>query len=340
MNPFTERSRITDPSRFTGRWREVGMVFERLERRQPVILAGAAGAGKSSLLTHVAQAAGAVLEIPDLDALFLDLAVLPAAATAYRLAANALRGSGETAADLEAALVRFGHPVLLCLDGADRAIAAGWGEDLLERLARIARRSVPSRDDEQRLLPGTHDLMLVAAAGAEVPALSERFASVRLGALAPSEVRLLAEAYLDEGEVTFSADELRALGELSVGHPAYLQRAAFHLYESRSRLDYDWRAAYLAEARERPIPGAPLPPEVFRGEQAASRDEARLDPQAPDAQRPAAQGQEALIEIRPFVEATLPLAVALVALQLSGSWLVAVGVVVAGYALVALARRR
>jgi hypothetical protein len=131
MNPFTERGRITNPARFTGRWREVGMVFEGLERRRPVMLAGAPGAGKSSLLTHVAQSAGAVLEIPDLDALYLDLALLPDAGAVYGLVARELRGRAAGAAELEGLLARFGHPVLLCLDGAEAAIAAGWGEDLL-----------------------------------------------------------------------------------------------------------------------------------------------------------------------------------------------------------------
>ncbi|HMQ34027.1 MAG TPA: AAA family ATPase, partial [Chloroflexaceae bacterium] len=266
MNPFTERGRINNPARFTGRWREVGMVFEGLERRRPVMIAGAPGAGKSSLLTHVAQSAGAVLELPDLDALYLDLAVLPDAAAVYTLVGRALRGRAASAGELEDALARFGHPVLLCLDGADAAVAAGWGADLLERLARIARRSTPALDEGERLLPGTHDLMLVAAAGAAAPPLGEPFREVRLGALPAAEVRLLAEAYLGEDEAGFSGEELRSLAELSAGHPAYLQRAAYHLYEARTRPGYDWRAAYLAEARERPVIGAPLPPELFRGE--------------------------------------------------------------------------
>ncbi len=337
MNPFTERSRIKDPARFTGRWREVGMVYEGIERRRPVMLAGAPGAGKSSLLTHVAQSAGAVLELPDLEALYVDLAVLPDAATAYGLVARALRFRAASAAELEEALVRFAHPVLLCLDGADAAIAAGWGEDLLERLARTARRSTPALDEGERMLPGTHDLMLVATAGALAPTLSEPFSQVYLGALPASEVRLLAEAYLDQDERGFSPEELRALGELSAGHPAYLQRAAYHLYEARSRPGYDWRAAYLAEAREQPIIGAPLPPEVFRGEEGGGRDESRLgEPLGDDPRRPAA-GPSA--DIRPFVEAIVPLVVGLLALQASGNWLVALVVLTAGYGLVALLRR-
>jgi hypothetical protein len=140
-------------------------------------------------------------------------------------------------------------PVLLCLDDAHRALDAGWGDTLLNTLARIAR--------------GGRLILVVALAG-EAPLLSERFAGVRLGAFAPAEVRLFAETYLEGTGISFTPAELRLLSNLSAGHPAYLQRAAYHLFESR-RDGRDWRAHFLVEARERPIPGAPLPPEAFEG---------------------------------------------------------------------------
>lgn len=331
MNPFTERARITDPARFTGRWRELGMVFERLETRRPVMLTGAPRIGKSSLLTHIHQSAGAVLEIPDLASFFLDLAVLPDAATAYGLLTRAMGFRGTTPADLENALARLGRTVVVCADGADSALAAGWGEEFLERLARLARRSVPL--DPDGIAPpgsGVFDLLVVAAAGAEQPQLGEPFTQVRLGALAASEVRLLTEAYLDETDVEFTGSELRELGRLSVGHPAYLQRAAYHLYESRERPGYDWRRAYLAEAREQPVPGAPLPPEVFRGEGDASRDEGAAVPFEPGDLR---EAPELMATGRPadFIAAVVPVVAALVALVVTASWPLALVVLLAGY---------
>lgn len=340
MNPFTQRERITEPERFTGRWREVGMVFERLEARRPVLLTGAPGTGKSSLLTHVGQSAGAVLEDPTLEALYLDLALLPDAATVYRLVSRALASRGDTPEAVEAALVRAGHSVLVCCDNAEAAVTAGWGADLLERMARLARRSVPG--EPGGLAPrgeGLFDLLLVAAAGTSAPPLSEPFAVVRLGALSDAEVRLLAEAYLDETEVSFSAAELRELAALSTGHPAYLQRAMFHCFEAHRQPAYDWRAAYLAEARERPIPGAPLPPEAFVGQGGAARDEGQFGELAerstsalPDV--PAAGG------LGDLLGAALPLVAALLTLQLTGNWLAALGLLIVGYGLVALLVRR
>jgi hypothetical protein len=108
-------------------------------------------------------------------------------------------------------------------------------------------------------------IMLVVALTGSPPLLSERFAMIGLGALAPTEVRLLTETYLEGTGVTFTPRELDQLAILSAGHPAYLQRAAFHLFRAKHDPQVQWRSEYLAEARDRPIPGAPLPPAVFTG---------------------------------------------------------------------------
>jgi hypothetical protein len=250
-NPFTERGRITDPQRFAGRWAELSLIFERLEAGRPVLVAGAPGIGKSSLLTHIVQSAAVNLELPELRAYYLNLAGALGAAQVYRTIAEALGQRGDTQAAVEVALVALGDPVLLCLDNAQTSIAAGWGEGLLEALARIVRGG---------------SLLLVVAVEGRVPQLSERFATISLGALAQTEVRLLAEAYLDNADISFTPAELREIATLSAGHPAYVQRAAYHLFQSKLDPSIDWRVAYRVEARDRPVPGAPLPPSVFEGQ--------------------------------------------------------------------------
>ena len=250
INPFTERGRIIDPTRFAGRWSELSLLFERLEARRPVLLSGPAGIGKSSLLTHVVQSAAVNLEIPELRAYYLDIQAAESAAEIYRVVAEALGQRGDTLAALELALVAADEPALLCLDNVHVAIAAGWGVGLLEALARVMRGS---------------SLFVAAAMEGTPPLLSERFAAIRLGALAQTEVRLLADAYLDGTEVTFAPSELHQLFALSGAHPAYVQRAAFYLFQSKFDPAIDWQAAYRAEVRAHPIPGAPLPPPVFEG---------------------------------------------------------------------------
>jgi AAA domain len=250
-NPFTERGRITDPRHFAGRWAELSLIFERLEASRPVLISGPPGIGKSSLLTHIVQSAAVNLEEPELRAFYLDLAGATGAAEVYRTVVEALGGRGDTPAALEVALLDLGAPALLCLDNAQAPLAAGWGEALLEALARVARGG---------------SLLLVASIVGGVPPLSERFALIGLGALAQTEVRLLIESYLDDADVRFTPAELREIASVSVGHPAYVQRAAYHLFQSKLDPGLDWRAAYLAEAREQPVPGAPLPPAVFEGQ--------------------------------------------------------------------------
>lgn len=250
INPFTERGRITDPARFAGRWSELGVIFERIEAGRPVLISGVPGVGKSTLLTHITQSAAVNLEIPELRAYYLDMAAAESAAQIYETLARSVGQRGDTLAALELGLVAADAPVLVCLDNADAALAAGWGEGLLEALARVVR--------------GGHFALVVAIGGAP-PQLSERYAQLRLGALAPTEVRLLIESYLDGTDVEFTPQELRALAELSGGHPAYVQRAAYQLFASKLDPSLDWQLAYRLEARARPIPGAPLPPAVFAG---------------------------------------------------------------------------
>jgi energy-coupling factor transporter ATP-binding protein EcfA2 len=336
-NPFSERGRITDPARFVGRWRELGAACEQLERRRPLLLYGPSGSGRSSLLTHLAQAAGAVLEIPNLNAFYLDLSLLPDATTTYGLIVRALGGNEPTIAVLEQRLAASGRPVLICLDGVESAIAAGWGTELLERLGRLARRSAPgyhgvAGPTGQSL---AYDLMVVGAVRGTPPLLSEPFATVRLGPLSFAEARLLLDSYLAEGEPLFSADEVRELMALSAGQPAFLQRAAYHLYETRRRPTYRWRKAYRAELREQPPVDNPLPPAIFETDE----DEDEEDSSAPEWQAeesPPAPRRPRLHpppddDLRPLLAAVGPLLVGLVGSQVSNSWPVGVAIGVAGY---------
>lgn len=250
QNPFIERDRITNPEHFAGRWSELSLLFERLEARKPVFVVGSPGIGKSSLLTHVMQSAAINLERFDLRSYYLDMAQALSAADVYRVIIEALGLRGSSLAGLQVALADRKEPVLLCLDNADAAVGAGWGEEVLDSLARLAR---------------TDMVMLVVAFNGPPPLLSERAAVIKLGAFASPEVRLFAEAYLDGTGVVFTPGELRALAELSAAHPAYLQRAAYHLFRSKLNPEIRWRAAYLEEARDKPVPGAPLPPGIFEG---------------------------------------------------------------------------
>jgi hypothetical protein len=319
-NPFTERGRITDPSRFAGRWSELSLLFERMEAGRPVLVVGSPGIGKSSLLTHVTQAAAVNLEMPDLRAYYLDLRRAEGADEIYRTVVTALGQSGDTLAVLELALLEARTPVLLCLDNAQGPLAAGWGVALLEALARVGRGVA---------------LFLVVATEGTPPLLSEPFAIIRLGALAQTEVRLLVEAYLDDDQIAFTPSELRQLIELSAAHPAYVQRAAYHLYQSKLDPSIDWRAAYLLEARERPVPGAPLPPAIFEGRRQDSVGQSAYGEVAGE-QTPTGPGQLPIPDAAPILILLAALIPALLAYLLSGRILLALAAAIVGALVAAL----
>ena len=249
-NPFSQRGRITSPEYFIGRWIELSLIFERIEAAQPVIISGVAAIGVSSILTHIVQAAAANLEEPSLRAFYLDIGQANDPASIYTTLMSALKGRGSNLAAFELALIELGHPLLLALDNADQALQQDWGIHMLEELARLVRRS---------------PFMLLIGSHSQPPLLSERFASVRLGAFQATEVRLLGESYLEDTGIHFSPADYAELQTLSAAHPAYLQRAAFHLFKAKQETGYQWKQAYLREARDQPIPGAALPAAIFEG---------------------------------------------------------------------------
>jgi hypothetical protein len=340
-SPFTERGRITDPRRFIGRWRELSIIFEKLEARRPVLIAGPVGVGKSSLLTHIAQSAATNLERFDLESLFVDLAALPDAASCYRLVVEALGDRGDTPAALEVALIQHEGPVLLCLDNVEGAIAAGWGDALLGSLARTARRSSAAAGAGYAAVaaPGGSDLLLVAAASGPAPALSERFAVVTLGAFAESEVGLLVDAYLDESDVRFSPAELRELAQLSGGQPLALQLAADALFRSKAGEALDWREAAREAVRALPAAGAALAPTRFEGEKGETSLDDDLDTPAARPQGPPQEVRR--IEVVNILATTIPVILALVVFRLSeGNWIVSALVLLVTTALATWLQRR
>ncbi|MBC8163240.1 MAG: ATP-binding protein [Roseiflexaceae bacterium] len=306
LNPFTQRGRITEPARFAGRWSELSLLFGALEARRPVFVVGVAGVGKSSLLAHVVQSAAINLERFDLRAFSLDLAAAEAEADVYRVVIEALRGRGASPQALRELLAESDAPMLLCLDNAHLANAHGWGEPMLDELARMARAGL---------------LMLVAAQKGEPPVLSERVVVIRLGAFAQSEVRLLAEVYLEGSGVGFTPRNMRHIYQISQGHPSYLQRAAFHLFESKLRPEYEWVRAFFEEARTVPIPGAPLPAPVFEGAAILAEESLAPDHGSTDAPVPAPPSFE-LVEPSGQLALLLPVMLALLLFALTGNiWL-------------------
>lgn len=313
-NPFIERGRIRTVEHFVGRWRELSLLFDMLEAGRPVFVLGPPGIGKSSLLTHVTHSAAVTLEIPTLRAFYLDLQLAESSNQVYRTLVEGLGDRGDTAAALEVALVANPEPVIFCLDNAQGMLKTEWGVLLIETLARMVRGDA---------------LGLVVVTSEEPPLLSERFARLALGAFAAPEVRLLTEAYLEESGVSFTPAELRELAVLSVGHPAYLQRAAFHLFRAKLDPSINWRAAYLEEARTQPIAGAPLPPAIFEGESVGGTDQSTYGVEEGEGQRSGPQPL-ALPQLEPALLYLLPLLISALLLVTTSNLALAAAIAVLG----------
>lgn len=250
-NPFTERGAIENPERFAGRWAELSQVFESLEGIRPALLCGSPSIGKSSLLIHIAQSAALHFEELAMRSFYLDMANASEPGIVYGSIVKALGFRGDSLASVEVSLLEEEVPPLVALDNVHKLFEHEWGERVFEALARLHR---------------AHKLYLVGAMNGRPPQLSEPITTISLGAMAATEIRLLASAYLDqELDIDFSPNEYNEVARLTLAHPAYVQRAFYHLFESKRNPNYNWRKAYLTEAKDQPVPGAPLPPSVFEG---------------------------------------------------------------------------
>jgi hypothetical protein len=103
-----------------------------------------------------------------------------------------------------------------------------------------------------------------------------------------------------------------------------LQRAAFHLFISHTQPGYDWRSAYQEEVQDRPVPGAPLPPGVFEGDEPGSIMAFYGDPTAFEGRRELQKPE--LTGIGDLLVVPIPFIAALLAWQISANWLITSGV--------------
>ncbi|KPV49899.1 hypothetical protein SE17_30015, partial [Kouleothrix aurantiaca] len=116
-------------------------------------------------------------------------------------------------------------------------------------------------------------------------------------------------------------------------------RAAFYLFQSKTGGSPDWQAAYRAEVRERPVPGAPLPPAVFEGGKLAGVAQSSYGASAEGGQGKAGPNQHALPEVAGLAGVAVGLVVFLLVFLVSRSWLIALLAGVAGLVVMALQLR-
>jgi tRNA A-37 threonylcarbamoyl transferase component Bud32 len=275
-NPFFSRQRITDPSCFFGRQREIESLYSAVITHQCRSIVGERKLGKSSLLTAITRPA--MLERYGLDPtrtlfLYLDLegmasaqredfwielldrlsAALPPDADALRDRVDRVLDTGE---------LRFTAIRRLLRRVRDEGLDLVLTLDEFEGLARNPNFE-PDFYGELRSLAGELGIVYLTASKRGLYELTYHhtdtlsspffniFSEMNLGLMPVDEARGLLETLSQQGAGPGFCEEEVDLGlELAGPHPFFLQIAGFYLYELPDR-------------------GEPQPPDVY--EQAARR---------------------------------------------------------------------
>lgn len=258
-NPFFSRQRITDPSCFYGRHREMEDLYGAVITHQCRSIVGERKLGKSSLLTAIAQPANMVLYGLDPDRtlfLYLDLEGMASAQREDfwielldRLSAALPPGDLRAGADelLDGRALRFTTVRRLLRRISDAGLQLVLTLDEFEGLTRNAQFE-PDFYGELRSLAGELGIVYITASKRGLYELTYHhsdtlsspffniFSEMTLGLMPEEQARGLLRELSAQGEGPGFCEEEMDLGlELAGPHPFFLQIAGFHLYELPGR---------------------------------------------------------------------------------------------------------
>lgn len=232
---------VRNPADFVGREREVVQLSELLAAGRSSVVVGPNGSGKSSLLLHMGQAVGLVLDEPPL-VVYLDLSGVRTTADFYAPILRALRQNGDDELALGQVLAADDPPpILLLLDelhragsgfsGLVRSALRGWARDGAMLLL------VASTEPLDRAAPDLQTTLLQLT----LPPMPEREARTLVGELAR-------RANLDLPNANV-ADILSVAG----GYPLRIQRALELWAQSGGGAAFDWRRTFREEFPEQAV---------------------------------------------------------------------------------------
>ena len=239
-NPFTDRGRIDDATRFFGREAELQRIFDALGRHECVSIIGGNHTGRSSLLHQIA-----VQGVSRLQAryAYLTLEVCRNDQSFFEYACERLGGTGRRDRDLRR-LIEVGR-VILCLDDMERLNTRGFSEyprSFLRGMANGQNAPLTLVVTSQSPLP---DLFYRdEGPGKPSPFHSLFVHRLQLAPFTRGQCDAFLDARLKDTGVAFDTATRDELWALTQGHPYKLQRAAHHRYEAASNPTHDWRAEY------------------------------------------------------------------------------------------------
>jgi len=250
LNPFTNRSVITNPNEFFGREQEIGVIVSRLRAMQSLSVVGERRIGKSSLLYHLFQTGWLRIDDPAYRFFYFDL-MNARFHTAAEFLRSILRGL-ELDADVVSAsqslnrnLIAFsdqieaqerdGPRIVLCLDEFEATFnhLAEFTNDFFDHLrSQIYHRKFA-------LVTATRTpLQNLCMAGKLTSPFYNVFTVVELGVFTSDEVRQFLEHYREKA--LFTDEEMTLINSYLDPHPLKLQILCDFVIRNRERRWAEW----------------------------------------------------------------------------------------------------
>jgi hypothetical protein len=250
LNPFTNRTVITNPDEFFGREQEIGEIVSRLRAMQSLSVVGERRIGKSSLLHHLYQTGWLKIDDPAYRFLYLDLSdarfraaagFLRAILQRLELDADAVGPDKSLNRNLTAfseqieAQERDGRRIVLCLNEFEATFKhpVEFTDDFFDHLR--------SQIDHRKLAVVTATrtpLQDLCLEGKLTSPFYNVFTVIELGAFTDEEVRKFLEHHREK--VFFTEEEMKFINSYLDPHPLKLQILCDFVIRNRERRLAEW----------------------------------------------------------------------------------------------------
>jgi hypothetical protein len=225
-NPFGDRGRITDPTRFFGRNDLLRQIFEELNKGINLSLVGESQIGKSSILSMICALSHDRMARPPVKTAYLNLEWVDHEDDFYEALCDCLEVESCRGFKLTRALQ--GKKYLLCLDEIEKMAWEGFTLRVRSHLRGLADGQdaplalvIASRSPLTHLFPDS-------------PALDSPLAGIcrqlEVKPFSPAVARVFLLQRLQDTGIMFTENQINQLIAESGGHPGHLQQAAASLY--------------------------------------------------------------------------------------------------------------
>ena len=223
--PF-ETQMLRDATLFVGRWGELQLVMQAIDKRRPVLVVAPPQSGKSSLLFHAVAAGGILLDHDDLPAFYLDMAEFPDIEAVETTIAEAFAPAGTPWLQ---AILRPDTAPLLAFDNIDALQFAPHRDAFMAQLA-------------NECAAGRLRVIIAASQLDSVPAKWEQ---IHLGPVGQSFLREYLDVCIPDGPHPDRADQTYMVAHAR-GHVGTLIVILTLWYRAQRHADLDWRALTAA----------------------------------------------------------------------------------------------